>query len=81
MNNAVIYARYSSHTQNEQSIETQVLCCQEYALRNNLNIIATYEDRAKSGTNNDRDGFQKMLTYTPYYEYFLSWLSDNSSEN
>ena len=86
MNNAVIYARYSSHTQNEQSIETQVLCCQEYALRNNLNIIATYEDRAKSGTNNDRDGFQKMLadsskkTFKYVIIYNLSRFSRNNDD-
>ena len=33
--NVVIYARYSSHNQTEQSIEGQIKVCQEYAKRNN----------------------------------------------
>ena len=33
--NVVIYARYSSHNQTEQSIEGQLAVCQEYAKRNN----------------------------------------------
>ena len=37
--NSVIYARYSSHSQNEQSIETQVEICKSYAKKNNLKII------------------------------------------
>lgn len=32
--NAVIYARYSSHNQTEQSIEGQLRDCYEYAKRN-----------------------------------------------
>ena len=31
--NAVIYARYSSHSQTEQSIEGQLRVCHEYAQR------------------------------------------------
>ena len=31
MENCVIYARFSSHGQNEQSIEAQVRICKEYA--------------------------------------------------
>ena len=38
-NRAVIYARYSSHSQNEQSIETQVEICKSYAKRHNLEIV------------------------------------------
>lgn len=30
-NNCVIYARFSSHGQNEQSIESQVRTCKEFA--------------------------------------------------
>lgn len=61
MNNAVIYARYSSHSQNEQSIETQINTCMEYAKKNNLNVIKIYEDKAKSATNDNRESFQQML--------------------
>lgn len=32
--NIVIYARYSSHAQNEQSIEGQLHACYDFARRN-----------------------------------------------
>ena len=57
----VIYARFSSHNQNEQSIEGQIKYCKEYAQRNDYNIIHTYIDEAKSGTSDNRPEFQKMI--------------------
>lgn len=59
--NVVIYARYSSHGQNEQSIEGQLKECREYANRNKYTIIAEYIDRAKTGTKDDREQFLKMI--------------------
>lgn len=59
--NVVIYARYSSHNQNEQSIDGQIMECEKFAKSNNYNILGTYIDRAKSGTKDDREQFQKML--------------------
>ena len=61
MKTAVIYARYSSERQTEQSIEGQLHVCKDYANRNNIVIIDTYIDRAMSGTNDNRFSFQKML--------------------
>ncbi len=61
MKNAIIYARYSSDKQTEQSIEGQLRVCNEYAERNGLNIVDTYIDRATTGTNDHRPAFQKML--------------------
>ena len=40
--NAVIYARYSSDNQREESIEGQLRECKEYAERNGMNVVATY---------------------------------------
>ena len=57
----VVYARFSSQNQNEQSIEGQLKYCEEYAQRNNMNIIHIYKDEARSGTKDDRDDFQKMI--------------------
>lgn len=51
MKNAVIYSRYSSERQTEQSIEGQLRVCNEYAERNDLKIIDTYIDRAMTGRN------------------------------
>ena len=60
--NAVIYARYSSHGQQEQSIEGQLAAGHEYADRKGYVIIGEYCDRAKTGTNDNRAEFQKMLS-------------------
>ena len=61
MKNAVIYARYSSLGQNEQSIEGQIRICTEYAESKGFTVVKTYADRAKTGTNDNRPNFQKML--------------------
>ena len=61
MKTAVIYARYSSDSQTEQSIEGQLRVCQEYAERNGIVLINTYIDRAMTGTNDNRPDFQRML--------------------
>ncbi len=58
---AVIYARYSSDKQREESIEGQLLVCHEFAKKNNLVVIKEYIDRAKSGTKANRAEFQKMI--------------------
>lgn len=59
--NIVIYARFSSHSQTEQSIEGQLKVCYEYAERNNMTVIQEYIDRATTGTNDNRQQFQQML--------------------
>jgi len=58
---AVIYARYSSHNQREESIEGQIRECQDFAARNNFIIIDEYIDRAISGRTDDRENFQRMI--------------------
>lgn len=59
--NVVIYARYSSHSQTEQSIEGQIAVCEEYAKRNNYTIVGQYIDRALTGTNDNRPQFKQMI--------------------
>jgi len=61
MKTAVIYARYSSEKQSEQSIEGQLRVCNEFAERNGYRIIGTYIDRAVSGKTDDREEFQRMI--------------------
>jgi site-specific DNA recombinase len=60
-NTAIIYARYSSSNQREESIEAQVRACQDYAQRNGLKVIDVYADSAKTGTNTEREQFQRMI--------------------
>ena len=59
--NAVIYARYSSHRQDEQSIEGQLHVCHDYAKRNGYTVVGEYIDRAISGRTDDRPEFQRMI--------------------
>ena len=61
MKTAVIYARYSSDSQTEQSIDGQLRVCEEYAKNNNILILNTYIDRAMTGTNDNRPDFQRMI--------------------
>lgn len=61
MKTAVIYARYSSDSQTEQSIEGQLRVCQQFAKNNEILIVDTYIDRAMTGTNDARPDFQRMI--------------------
>ncbi|MCI1245039.1 MAG: recombinase family protein [Bacilli bacterium] len=47
---AVMYLRFSSENQTEQSIEGQRSECQSYADSHGLKVIGEYVDRAKSAT-------------------------------
>ena len=57
----VIYARFSSHSQTEQSIEGQLKVCYEYARAHDYTVIGEYIDRAQSAKTSDRIEFQKMI--------------------
>lgn len=61
MKTAVIYARYSSDSQSEQSIEGQLRVCNEYAKTHDITVVNTYIDRAMTGTNDNRPDFQRMI--------------------
>ena len=57
----VIYARYSSNNQREESIEGQIRECREFAEKNNLQIVDEYIDRAISGKTDNRPAFQRLI--------------------
>jgi site-specific DNA recombinase len=61
MKKAVIYARYSSHKQREESIERQLEICHKFAEDNDYEVIAEYCDREQTGRNDNRLNFQKMM--------------------
>lgn len=62
MPRAVIYARFSSDMQREESIDAQVRACTAYAQSKGYNIIDTYIDEAKSGRDvTKRDAYNQML--------------------
>lgn len=83
MKTAVIYARYSSDNQTEQSIEGQLRVCQEYAQRNDILILDTYIDRAMTGTNDNRPDFQRTIKDSSKKEwnYVLVYKLDRFSRN
>ena len=59
--NGVIYARYSSDSQREESIEGQIRECKEFAGRNCINIVDIYIDRAFSAKTDKKPDFQRMI--------------------
>ena len=61
MKNAVLYARFSSDKQTEQTIENQIRICSDFAKNNQLNVVRIYADRGKSGRSDNRPEFQHML--------------------
>ena len=80
---AVIYARYSSDSQTEQSIDGQLRVCEEYAQKNNILILNTYIDRAMTGTNDNRPDFQRMIKDSSRKEwnYVICYKFDRFSRN
>ena len=83
MENAVIYARYSSHNQTENSIEAQVSEAKAYAARKNYTVVEVFADRAKTGTNDQRAEFQRMLSATEKHNFtvIIVWKVDRFGRN
>ncbi len=83
MKTAVIYARYSSENQTEQSIEGQLRVCGEYAKSHDILILDTYIDRAMTGTNDNRADFQRMIKDSSRKEwnFVLVYKLDRFSRN
>ena len=81
--NAVIYARFSSHNQTEQSIEGQVKTCKEFAQRNGYTVIHEYIDRAISGTTDARPSFLEMIEDSANggFQYVLVYQLDRFARN
>ena len=61
-NFAITYLRYSSHAQNDASIDQQREAAERYAEGKGFTILQHFEDKAISGTTEDRPGFQLMLS-------------------
>lgn len=61
MKTAVIYARYSSSHQREESIEGQLRECMDFAEKNEYKVIGSYIDRALSAKTDARPQFQQMI--------------------
>ena len=80
---AVIYARYSSERQNEQSIEGQIRIIKSFAEREGYNIIDSYIDKAITGRTDDRPSFQQMIEASKNhaFKYVLVYKLDRFSRS
>lgn len=79
----VVYARYSSHSQKDTSIEDQVADIEVYCRLNNLRIVHVYADRHLSGTSDKRPQFQQMLKDAAHgrWAYVVVWKTDRFARN
>lgn len=80
---AVIYARYSSNAQREESIEGQLRECHEFAKRNNLQVINEYVDKAMTGRTDKRPSFLRMVadSSSHKFQYVICWKLDRFSRD
>lgn len=80
---AVIYARFSSARQQEQSIDGQVRYCTQYAEQRGYKVVGTYADRAISGTTDERPEFQRMIADAKKhkFDYIIVWKLDRFSRD
>ena len=81
---AVIYARYSSDNQREESIEGQLRECNDFAGRKGFTVVKTYADRAISGKKADnRPEFMQMIEDSKQgsFDYIIVWKIDRFSRD
>ena len=80
---AVIYARYSSDNQREESIEGQIRECTAYAEKNGITVVKHYIDRALSAKTDNRPDFQQMIKDSEkrLFDIVLVWKLDRFARN
>ena len=81
--NAVIYARYSSHSQTDQSIEGQLKENHEFAVREGYAVVGEYIDRAQSARTDNREAFQRMVADAAknQFQFVIVWKLDRFARN
>jgi len=81
--NGIIYARYSSDSQREESIEGQLRECREFAEKNGITILNTYIDRAFSAKTDNRPEFQRMVKDSAknLFDVVIVWKLDRFARN
>ena len=80
---AVLYARYSSDSQTENSVEGQLKDCKEYAEKNGIMVLNTYVDRALSAKTDNRPAFQQMIADSNkrLFDIIIVWKLDRFARN
>lgn len=81
--NAVIYARYSSDNQREESIEGQLRECTAFAEKSGFTVLQHYIDRAYSAKTDNRPEFQRMIkdSNKKLFDVIIVWKLDRFSRN
>ena len=80
---AVIYARYSTDSQREESIEGQIRECTAYAEKNGFTVVKHYIDRAISAKTDNRPQFQQMIKDSErgIFDVIIVWKLDRFAQN
>ena len=80
---AVIYARYSSDSQREESIDGQIRECTAFAEKNGITILRHYIDRAYSAKTDNRPDFQEMIKDSgkKLFDMVIVWKLDRFARN
>lgn len=80
---AVIYARYSSSGQREESIEGQLRECRAYASQHGLTVVGEYIDKALTGRTDKRPDFQRMMRDSErgVFKAVICWKIDRFARN
>ena len=80
---AVIYARYSSDNQREESIDGQIRECTAFAEKNGITILRHYIDRACSAKTDNRPAFQEMVkdSVKKLFDMVIVWKLDRFARN
>ena len=80
---AVIYARYSSDSQREESIEGQLRECAAFAEKNGITVLRHYIDRAYSAKTDNRPEFQSMIKDSGkrLFDIVIVWKLDRFARN
>ncbi|MBD5093159.1 MAG: recombinase family protein [Subdoligranulum sp.] len=80
---AVIYARYSSDNQREESIEGQIRECTAFAEKNGVTVLRHYIDRAFSAKTDNRPEFQNMVkdSNKRLFDMVIVWKLDRFARN
>lgn len=78
---AVIYARYSSDSQRDISIDDQFAAGQRFADENGMAIVGRYHDNAISGRSDDRSDLRRMMAEKDKYDVVVFWNTDRFHRN
>jgi len=83
-NRAVLYCRYSSENQREESIKGQIRECTAFAQRKGYTVVKHYVDRAISGKKADnRPDFMQMVSDSKAsgFDFVIVWKLDRFSRD